>query len=491
MSQRIAVIGGGLSGLATAFYLKRFSPDASVLLFESSSRLGGVIGTEYVELPEHGRFVIDHGADMFATEPPAAIQMCRDLGVENELIVPDTEKAGAMIVHHGKLVPIPDGFVLMRATKIWQMVTTPLLSIPGKMRFLAERFVGQPRRDSSHTATEDDSDDTSVADFVRHRMGREVLDRLVGPLVAGIYTADIEKLSLNATMAPMVAMVKEHGSLAKATLARRRDHKDATERNSAGARYEKFRGFPRGMQQFIDTIASAIGPDSIRTEAPVGSLQYTPREGSGTWTINQGQTSETFDDVVLATPAAVTSRLLNQVTNPAVQSACRQAADGLSSIQSASTAIVVLCVRKSQIARLPDRFGFVVPQIEHRKILAASFASHKYPIRCPDDHTIIRVFVGGAMQPELLEQSDQQLTDLVCDELSDLIGMTGDATLVRVVRWNNAMPQYHVGHLSRVAKIEAAVAKIDHLHLATNALRGVGIAPVINAAKSVARQISG
>ncbi|PAY21030.1 protoporphyrinogen oxidase [Rhodopirellula sp. SM50] len=487
--QRIAVIGGGLSGLATAYYLKRFSPDAIVKLYESSSRLGGVIDTERIETDQHGCFVIDHGADMFATEPPAAIELCRDLGVEDQLIVPDTTRAGAMIVHRGKLVPIPDGFVLMRATKLWQMVTTPLLSVPGKLRFLAERFVNR------QPGVDDATDDISVAEFVRHRMGAEVLDRLVGPLVAGIYTADIEKLSMKATMAPMVAMVQKHGSLAQATLARRRENKDRTERNSAGARYEKFRGFPNGMKQLIDTLAVAIGEQSIQTETPINALHWnadqTSHAQASSWEIDSDQGTESFDEVVLATPAAVSARLLRTVTGKAIQASSETAAATLSSIESASTAIVVLCVPKSQIARLPQQFGFVVPKLENRKILAVSFASHKYPIRCPDDHTIIRVFVGGALQPELLEQSDDEIVEMVRGELADLIGMTGTETLARVVRWNNAMPQYHVGHLKRVETIGRAVDQIPNLHLVSNALRGVGIAPVIAAGKAMARKISG
>lgn len=482
--QRIAVIGGGLSGLATAYYLKRFLPDAIVKLCESSSRLGGVIDTERIETDHHGCFVIDHGADMFATEPPAAIELCRDLGVADQLIVPDTTRAGAMIVHRGKLVPIPDGFVLMRATKLWQMVTTPLLSVPGKLRFLAERFVNR------QLSADDGTDDISVAEFVRHRMGAEVLDRLVGPLVAGIYTADIEKLSMRATMAPMVAMVEKHGSLAQATLARRRENKDRTERNSAGARYEKFRGFPDGMKQLIDTLAAALGEQSIQTETPINALHFSD-DRARPWEIQSDQGAESFDEVVLATPAAVSARLLSTVTGQAVQTACEIAAEALSTIESASTAIVVLCVPKSQIARLPNQFGFVVPQIENRKILAVSFASHKYPIRCPDDHTIIRVFVGGALQPELLEQSDDEIVEMVRGELADLIGMTGTETLARVVRWNNAMPQYHVGHLKRVESIQRAMDQIPNLHLVSNALGGVGIAPVIAAAKAMARKISG
>lgn len=481
-AKRFAVVGGGLSGLATAFYLRRLSPGCEVALYESSHRLGGVIGTEQVDSPEHGRFVIDLGADMFATEPPAAIDLCHDLGVEDQLIIPDTDKAGAMIVYHGKLVPIPDGFVLMRATKLWQMITTPLLSLRGKLRFLAERFVRLP------PVLATGSGDVSVAEFVRQRMGREVLDRLVGPLVAGIYTADVEKLSLKATMAPMLAMVQEHGSLAQATLARRQKNLDTTERNSAGARYEKFRGFPNGMQQLIDALADAIGQESIHTQTRVTGLQFDP-ESTSHWGVHLDGEIQRFDEVVLATPAAVTAELLRTVSEDCICRHCQSAASELSQIEAASAAIAVLCVPKAQIARLPSQFGFVVPPIENRKILAVSFASHKYPIRCPEDHSIIRVFVGGALQSELLERSDEQILELVRGELAELIGMTGQETLARVVRWNNAMPQYHVGHLDRVAKIEQEIDQIPHLELATNALRGVGIAPVIAAAKRVAEKI--
>lgn len=481
MSQKIAIIGGGLSGLATAFYLQRDLPDSEITLLESSDRLGGVITTETVETNLGQSFTLDHGADMFATEPPGAIQLCRDLGVEDTLLVPDTANAGAMIVRNGQLVPIPDGFVLMRATKTWPVLRSPLLSWRGKLRFLCERWKGNAAKSAT-----DPTGDISVADFVRHRLGDEVLDRLVGPLVAGIYTADIEKLSMNATMAPIAAMQREHGSLAKATEIRRLQDKDHIERNSAGARYEKFRGFPGGMRQLIDHLADAIGHESILTRHAVTSINRIDQS----WQVSHGDQKRKFDHVVLATPARVASRLLKTVADTPVAKDCHDAADRLASIESASTAIVVLCVPKSQIKRLPKLFGFVVPQLEKRKVLAVSFASHKYPTRCPDDHTIIRVFVGGAMQGELLEQTDQQLIEMVQQELAELIGMSGPATLSKVVRWNDAMPQYHVGHLARADEIEASLDRIEGLHLATNALRGVGIAPVISRARKLAAAIA-
>lgn len=501
MTERIAVIGGGLSGLSTAFYLKQVLPQANISLFENASRLGGVIYTEQIETSD-GLFVIDHGADMFATEPPAAMELCRELGVDDQLILPDTDRAGAMIVFRGRLIPIPDGFVLMRATKLWQMVTTPLLSLRGKLRFLAERFI---RPSTSQTSSVDV--DQSVAEFVRHRMGSETLDRLVGPLVAGIYTADVEKLSMNATMAPMLKMVRDHGSLAKATLARAKAGKDSTERNSAGARYEKFRGFPNGMQQLIDSLAAAIGTQAIHLETPVTRLQPSGTDAVPWRLESNGQSLGDFDWIVFATPANVTAKLLramkpkmepakilpvenSDLENSDFAAAIQTAADGLETISYASTAIAVLCVRQSQIERLPRQFGFVVPRNENRKILAVSFASHKYARRCPADHTIIRVFVGGATQRELLDQSDESLLAMVRGELADLIGMSGTETLARVVRWNDAMPQYHVGHVSLADEIENAVAKIPGVSLATNALRGVGIAPVIARSKDVAMAIS-
>ncbi|MCO8122405.1 protoporphyrinogen oxidase [Stieleria sp. TO1_6] len=493
MPKRIAVIGGGLSGLTAAFYVLKRAPETAVTLFESGSRLGGVIATESVPStdpahPESGRFVIDHGADMFATEPPAALELCRDLGVEDQLILPDVKRAGAMILHNGALVPIPDGFVLMRATKLWPMLATPLLSVGGKLRFLCERWIGPLPERTGHAGG-----DVSVADFVRHRMGSETLDRLVGALVAGIYTADIERLSMNATMAPLAAMVDQHGSFAAATKQRRRQNKDNTERHSAGARYEKFRSFAGGMQQLIDALVAGIDAAAIEMETAVTGLEFNPEDSdqpdSAWWRVDAGGQSHEFDQVVLATPAAVSSRLLVSVREQSVLAECQTASEQLAAIPSASTAIVVLCVHQSQLTRLPQRFGFVVPPIENRNILAVSFASHKYPVRCPADHCIIRVFVGGATQAALLDQSDEALIEMVRGELADLIGMQGRETLSRVVRWQDAMPQYHVGHLQRVSQIQDAIARVPGLYLTTNALQGVGIAAVVGAAKRVAQQL--
>ena len=473
---RIAIIGGGLSGLATAVHLHLALPHASLTLFEASERLGGVIHTERVD-----GFVIDHGADMFSINPPAAIELCHQLGVESRLIEPQTEGRGARIARGSDLLPLPDGFVLMRATQLWPMLTTPLLSLRGKLRFLAERWIGSiepDRKTASESPGEASFRDESVSDFVRRRMGKEVLDRIVAPLSAGIYTADINKLSMQATMGPIAKMEREFGSLARATAARRRSGLDSVERNSAGARYSQFRAFPGGMIELISTLAHALPPDTVRLGCPVQSIS----QSDGKWIVTCGNESHEFDQVVIAVPPLAASRLL--------RSHAPVAADELSKIESASVAIVVLGVRRAEIERDINTFGFVVPLTEKRRILAGSFASNKFAGRAPEGHVLIRVFVGGAMQPELLQLPDEEIVELAREELADLIGLRGEPVVSRVVRWNQAMPQYHVGHVDRVRRIEHAIDQLDGISLMSNALHGVGIAPVIGQADRVASKIA-
>ncbi|MGB0596027.1 MAG: protoporphyrinogen oxidase [Rubripirellula sp.] len=466
---RIAIIGGGLSGLTTAAKLSLMDPTLDLSLFEAGSRTGGVIHTESAD-----GFILDHGADMFATQPPAAIELIRQLGLEDQLIEPELTRRGARIVHRGRLVPVPEGFVLMRATAWLPMLTTPLLGVTGKLRFFAERFVPPLREDR----------DESVSEFVLRRMGRQVLERIVAPLAAGIYTADIQKLSMRATMGPIVAMEQRYGSLAKAAAARRRSGEDSIERSSSGARYGKFRSFPGGMKQFLDSLAEKLPNGTIHLHCPIERLERCEGQkgGNGRWRVHlQDKTSQEFDEVVVAVPPQVASGLLRPLS--------AAAASELDSIEMASAAIVALGVPRTQISEDVDTFGFVVPLSENRRILAGSFASHKFAGRAPEGQVIIRVFIGGAMQPELLQRSDAELIQIAREELGELIGLTGEPTLARVVRWNDAMPQYHLGHLDRVERIEQEMEKIEGLSLVNNGLHGVGIAPVVTQAGRVAERV--
>ncbi len=469
--RRVAIIGAGLAGLTLAYRLTRLPQPPAVTLFESADRPGGVIGTDTVDVPGAGRFVLDRGADMFAVNPPGALTLCRDLGMEDRLLRPKAVGRGAMIVRRGRLHRIPEGFVLMRATRTWPMLTTPLLSPAAKLRLLAERFV------SSRGA---DIDDESVGDFVRRRYGLQVAQRIVTPLVAGIYTGDIDKISMAAAMGPIWQMESEHRSLARATAARRRSGGDATERGSAGARYEAFRAPAGGMGELIDTLAASLPPGTLRPATAVEKLR---RDGEQ-FVVDAQQ----FDHVILATAARPAAALLQTIGDPAAD----DAAEALAAIESASTAIIVVGFRRSAAPGLPATFGIVVPPAEGRRILAISFASEKFSGRAPDGFVIARVFIGGRLDPAAMELDDDQLADLATEQLGELIGLQnapGDVVLRRVVRWTEAMPQYDVGHLQRVAKIESAIDRLPGVDLLCNALRGVGIAPVVGSADRLVAKV--
>ncbi len=266
-NHRVAIVGGGLSGLATAVKLQLADPTLDLTLFEAADRVGGVIHTE-----QESGFLIDLGADMFATKPSDALDLCRELGIADRLIEPELHGRGARIVHRGRLLPIPEGFVLMRATQLTPMLTTPLLSLSGKLRFLMERWIKSPPRDQGADLPEDES----VGDFVRRRMGVEVLNRIVAPLTAGIYTADVNKLSMQATMGPIAEMERQYGSLAAATAARRRVGEDSVERASTGARYGQFRAFQGGMIELIRSLADFLPENTIRLATPVRSIHADP-----------------------------------------------------------------------------------------------------------------------------------------------------------------------------------------------------------------------
>lgn len=478
---RIGIVGGGLSGLAAAFYARRLVPNCDVCVVEAGDRVGGTIRSEQI-----AGYLLEHGADMFATQPPAALQLCQDLGIDGRLISPQSGARGAAIVSSGRLVKIPDGFVLMRPTRLASMITTPLLSVTGKFRLLCEGLIGQ-RKDTS---------DESIASFVSRRLGKEVLRRIVQPLVGGIYVGDCEKLSMAATMAQFQNMEREDGSLWAATMRRRREGIDTTERNSAGARYEQFRSFPGGIQELLDALAASLPTGSIHTSRSVTGLQFssTPqphelngqfrngKQSSRRWMMKGCEDLGWFDRIIVAVPAAATARLIADVAPDAARL--------VATIEAASSAVVALGVKQSDIARPIDIAGFVVPEIEKRRILAASFTSDKFAGRAPEGQKLIRVFFGGCLQPEMLQHSDDQLVEIAREELADLIGLGGTPTLVRVIRWKEAMPQYHVGHNDRVAEMETILKTVPGLSVIGNSFRGVGIAPTVASARAAAQQIA-
>jgi oxygen-dependent protoporphyrinogen oxidase len=497
---RLAVIGGGITGLAAAHRLHELMPQAELALFEASPRLGGVLETAQLD-----GFLVERSADSFLTKQPAALDLCHRLAIGNELVSTDKTRRRALVVKDGRLLPIPEGFYLMSPRKLRPLLASPVLSLRGKLRLLVEPFV--PRRMAADKVHGSDPrsqsriseslnlnpPDESVASFARRRLGSEAFERLVQPLVAGIYTADPEKLSMAAAMPEFLANEREHGSLFRAARRTRADHSadDAT-----GARYSLFVAPKNGMAALVQALTDRLPPDTFHLNAPVTSIR---KSAPACWQLEfavgsanpqseisspaaAGNPKSPFDAVLIALPAPAAARLIEPCD--------AQLAAELTAVEYAGCAVVSLGFQRNQIAHPLDGFGFVVPHVERRRIIAASFASQKFPGRAPADAVLIRVFIGGALRPELLDLSDTELRRLASEELADLLQIAGQPILADVARWPRSMPQYHVGHLDRLARIERLAANHPTLALAGNAYRGVGIPQCIASAESAAERLA-
>ncbi|HEV8004014.1 MAG TPA: protoporphyrinogen oxidase [Planctomycetaceae bacterium] len=470
---RVAVIGGGLSGLAAAHRMIELAAasraQVRVELFEAGPRLGGAIWTERV-----GECLAELGADSFITNKPAAIELCRRLGLEDRLIATESAHRQALVLRRGKPVPIPEGFMLMAPGRIWPVLASPIFSPWGKLRMGLEYLI--PRRT--------DSADESVASFVRRRLGTEALDRLVQPLVAGIYTSDPEKLSLAATLPRFIEMERRHGSLIRAARAQRRAAEQSTAGNAheSGARYGLFASLRGGMSELTDALVGRIeSAGAIHRNTGIRALRRSS-EADGGFVLETGDGRQhAFDVVILALPANRAAGLLESID--------RDLSASLGEIEYVSSAIVVTGHHERDIEHPLNASGLVIPAVEGRQILSVSFASRKFAGRAPAGEVVLRTFVGGALQPELLQRSDEELTRLVRSELGDILGVRGEPTFVRISRHDGAMPQYHIGHRDRVTRIKTLLAGHPRLALAGNAYEGVGIPDCVQSGETAAERV--
>jgi oxygen-dependent protoporphyrinogen oxidase len=466
-TRRIAIIGGGLAGLVAAHRVAELSKESGrpldVTLFETSDRLGGAIET----VEEHG-YLIERGADSFLTKPPI-VQLCERLNLTESLIPTDPRYRGALVLRNGKPYPVPDGFGLMVPSKMLPVLASPVLSAKGKLRLLSEIFVPAKR----------DASDESLASFVRRRLGDEAFERLVQPLVSGIYTADPEKLSLAATLPRFLEMERRYGSLIRAALAR--EGRQSPEEAASGARYGLFAGLKDGMGELFEALSRCV-EDRVRV-VKNSRIEKVTREGEN-WSVEMrspGPGAGGFDAVILALPAFHAARLLSSFNTDLSSELLR--------IPYASSAVVATGHRLAEIVHPLDSFGLVVPALEQRDVLAVSFASRKFPGRAPEGSVLLRTFLGGAMQPQMLDHTDDELIAIVRRELASMLGVSGVPEVVLVSRYENAMPQYHLGHLDLVKRIEAATTKHPGLELTGSAYRGVGIPDVVADAERAAQNV--
>lgn len=459
---RIAIIGGGITGLAAANRLRELAAGnqrpIDIAVFESSARTGGALETLHNDC-----LTIETGADSFLSDKPWAMNLAARLGLSAQLVRTQEQFRKTRVVRRGQLMPIPEGFSLMAPSYFGPVLRSPLFSPLGKARMMLEPLI--PRRAAS--------DDESLGHFVVRRLGREVLHRVAQPLAAGIYTADPSMLSAQSTMPRFVEMERRYGSLIRGLRAAART-RDAESRNTSGARWSLFVSFAGGIGALVDALSQRL-PGMIRYDSRVDQLI----RGESGWRLTLAG-GERYDVslVICAAPAFVIASLLEPHQY--------RLAAALARISYASAATVNLVWRMADFPRPPDSFGFVVPVIERRKIIAGSFSSLKFAGRAPADLILARAFLGGALQTAMMDLDDDAMVAAARDEFRTLLGVTAQPRFTLVRRWPRSMPQYAVGHRARVVEIRAEAAGLPDLLLAGAYLDGVGIPDCVRSGETAA-----
>lgn len=467
--QRIVIVGGGISGLATAYFLQEAARARNVILdihlVEGNTRLGGVIRTERV-----GGFVIEGGPDSILSLKPAGVALWRRLGLEGEIVGTSRENQGSFVYSRGRLRPLPEGLTLMIPSRLGPLFRTDLISWPGKVRAGLDLLL--TRRT--------DGTDVSVAEFVQTHLGREAFERIVEPLVAGIYAGDGRALSLPATFPQLLALEQRHGSLLRGilSLSRGRQGKGKGDRVPTRPRWTPFVTLRAGLEHMIETLVGHLETvtfhlGTLATEVKRTAAGYQVRLRDGRALLGEA--------VVLTVPAHAAASLLRELDAPL--------ADALAAIPYVSTATVSLAYRREDVSHPLRGFGFVVPRVEGRDLLACTWTSSKFPHRAPEGYVLIRCFLGRAGHDEVATLAEDALIALARRELWEIMGITAAPVLTRAFRWPRALPQYTVGHLERLRTIGERLAHHPGLYLTGNAYRGVGIPDCIRQAEQTARRV--
>lgn len=467
---KCVVVGGGVSGLAAAHRLTELAQERGeapdLLLVEASGRLGGVIETEVRD-----GYVLEGGPDSMITDKPWGLALARRLGLDSELIGTQEQHRRSFVVHQGRLEPVPEGFQLLAPSRFGPLVSTRIFSWAGKARMALDLIL--PPRNGS--------EDESLGSFVTRRLGREALERIAQPMIAGIYGADPMKLSLQATLPRFLDMERQHGSVIRAMLrARARQAKAAPDHANSqtgvsGARYGLFVSFRNGMQTLTDALAQRLPAGAVRLHTRATHLARS--EDRWNLTLAPGGVLE-VDRVILALPAYQSASL--------VQPLDAELADHLSSIPYAASGTMSLAYREEQVPHPLDGFGFVTPSREGLTILGCTFTHRKYAHRAPAGIALLRAFLG---EQALAGRDDAELDRMVREDLRRLLGITAAPLWTKIARHPRSMAQYDVGHLVRVAEMERRVAAFPGLALCGNGFRGIGIPDCVRAGEAAAEAI--
>ncbi len=451
----VAIVGGGISGLATAYYLAKAGIPSTII--ERQPRLGGVIRTDAVD-----GCVLEAGPDSFLAAKPWALELIRELGMDSEVIGSNDHLRVTFVKKKGRLVPLPDGLMLMVPTRVMPMMSSRLLSWPTKLRMGFEYF----RRPSGSFAG-----DRSVAEFIRDHYGGEAVDYLAEPLLAGVYGGDPERLSVSSVLTRFVELERKYGSLTRGVLAAR---KQAAAQSGGLPLFQTLRG---GLGELIEALVKACAGHMRVMEASANSLEpdaagYKIRTTSG---------DVEAEHVVLACQAYQAA--------PLVQPLDPRLAELLSEIPYHSSITISFGYEKSTFGRSLDGFGFLVPKRERRRLVACTWVGTKFSHRVPDDKVVLRCFLGGGDE-EVLNETDEALASAVLDELREIMDLAARPAFTRIARWPRSMAQYVVDHERRVDRIENRLRKLDGVFLAGNAYYGIGIPDCIRMGREAARNIA-
>lgn len=471
-SSHVIVIGGGIAGLSTAYALQEQARLARMpftcTLIEARERLGGVILTERVD-----DFVIEAGPDSLLTQKPWGLDLCRTLGIGDRLIGTNDRQRKIYILWGGRLHPLPEGLVLIAPTRFVPVLRSRLLSWPGKIRMGLEYFL--PPRPSNG--------DESLAGFVRRRLGREALEKIADPLLAGIYAGSSHDMSLLATFPRLRELERTHGGLIRGALVQRRAMRQALSPGSPPTT-TMFMAPRGGMAEIVEALGSRLDQRTLRLRQRVRRVvpHGDGMAGPHGYAVHlDDATTLQADAVVFATPAYITASLVERF-HPTLAAA-------LHTIPYASSATISLAYRRRDVSHPLDGFGLLVGEHEGRRIMAATWTSTKFSHRAPADAVLLRSFVGGSGREEMVGSDDAALIQLVREELGAILGITTAPLLARVYRWERANPQYLVGHLERVDAMEQLLASYPGLFLTGSAYRGVGVPDCIHQGVLTAERI--
>ena len=464
--KRIAIIGGGIAGLSAAYELelnRRQGAEIDYALYEASPRLGGVLYTERVE-----DCLVEAGPDSFLTEKPWASDLCRELGIADQIIGSNDAARKTYIVLNNRLVPMPDGLMFLVPTQILPTVMSPLFSLSAKIRMARELLY--PAHDVSNPTH---GEDETVAALVERHYGREMVERLANPLLSGVYGSEASELSVRAVLPRFADMEARYGSLGRAMLAARKKAPSTTVARPI------FSSLRDGMQSLIDAIVPRLEPQRIRTGVAIQEIQ---RREYG-WLVNTDSGGSSFDAVILALPTPAAAGLIRH--------SVPELAQELAEIRYTSSVVVAFVYDGDVAAQLPPGFGFLVPRAENRRLLACTFVHNKFPHRAPENRCIVRCFLGGSRDEAAVSLSEDEILTTVRRELADILDVTATPLAARVYKWPRSMAQYAVGHLDRMERIRHLLQETPRLTLAGNGYTGIGVPDCVRTGREAATQMLG